>query len=163
MSVSQILAEVEAAGTAFRLDGKRVRVWFPELHQREELARQVAFLRAHRAEVAEFLRKRAAIPPMPHGVRLVEWHLKEPPVAIETCAVVTDLALFASTTLAQLRVALANPRRWLGWSVPQLIDRLAQVGVTVELTSPPKLERVEKNADPTRTRRDNAELREGEA
>jgi hypothetical protein len=41
--------------------------------------------------------------------------------------------LFASTTLEQLRVALANPKRWVGWSVSQLIERLAQVGVTVVL------------------------------
>jgi hypothetical protein len=63
----------------------------------------------------------------------VQWSLKEPPVAIETCAVVTEPALFASTTLEQLRVVLANPKRWVGWGVFQLIERLAQVGVTVAL------------------------------
>ena len=75
----------------------------------------------------------AAISAMPPGVRLVNWKLKEPPVAIETCAVVTDSGLFARTTLEQLGMALANPRRWEGWSVPQLLDRLAQVGVMVTL------------------------------
>jgi hypothetical protein len=70
---------------------------------------------------------------MPPGVRLISWNLKEPPIAIETCTVVTDPARFASTALAQLEAALANPRRWVGWSVPQLLDRLAQVGVTVAL------------------------------
>jgi hypothetical protein len=70
---------------------------------------------------------------MPAGVRLIEWNLKQPPVAIETCAVVTDSGLFARTTLEQLRIALAGPKRWVGWSVPQLIDRLAQVGVRVAL------------------------------
>jgi len=72
---------------------------------------------------------------VPPGVRLIEWKLKEPPVAVETCAVVTDTALFARTTLEQLRTALAQPKRWIGWSVPQLIDRLAQVGVIVALES----------------------------
>jgi hypothetical protein len=133
MSVSQILGEVEAAGIALRLDGEGVRIWFPEPQQREELAGQIAFLRTHRDEVAQFLRKRVAIPPMPPGIRLLEWHLKEPPVAIETCAVVTEPALFASTTLEQLRVELANHKHWVGWSVFQLIERLAQVGVTVAL------------------------------
>ncbi len=75
----------------------------------------------------------AGCSPMPEGVRLVRWKLKEPPIAMETCTVVTDPARFASTTLAQLKAALANPGRWVGWSVPQLIDRLAQVGVTVAL------------------------------
>jgi hypothetical protein len=98
----------------------------------EELPATVNPLPGH-GEVAELLKMRGTIPPMPPGVRLVEWKLKEPPVAIETCAVVTDPALFASTTLEQLRTALANPRRCVGWSVPQLIDRLAQVGVTVAL------------------------------
>jgi hypothetical protein len=133
MNVSETLGEIEAVGIAFRLDGAEVRILFPEPQRREELAGQVAFLRAHRDEVAEFLRKRAAIPPMPPGVRLLGWHFKEPPVAIKTCALVTDPALFASTTLEQLRVALANPKHWVGWSVSQLIDRLSQVGVTVTL------------------------------
>jgi hypothetical protein len=127
------LGEIEAAGIALRLDGERVRILFPEPRQREELAGQVAFLRTHRDEVAEFLRKRVAIPRMPPGIRLLKWHPKEPPVAIETCAVVTEPTLFARTTLEQLRIALANPKRWVGWSVSQLIERLAQVGVIVAL------------------------------
>jgi hypothetical protein len=133
MSLSQILGEVEAVGIALRLDREKVRIWFPEPQQRKELAEHVAFLRAHREEVAEFLRERAAIPAMPKGVRLVRWNLREPPVAIETYAVVTDPALFARTTLVQLRLALTNSKRWVGWSVPQLMDRLAQVGVVVEI------------------------------
>jgi hypothetical protein len=52
---------------------------------------------------------------------------------IETSAVVVNPALFAQTTLEQLTTALASPERWIGWSVPQLIDRLAQVGVFVKL------------------------------
>jgi hypothetical protein len=90
--VSETLGEIEAVGIVFRLDGAKVCILFPEPQQREELAGQVAFLRAHRDEEAEFLRKRAAIPPIPPGVRLLGWHLKEPPVAIETCALVTDPA-----------------------------------------------------------------------
>jgi hypothetical protein len=74
-----------------------------------------------------------AIRAIPRGVRLVEWKLKDPPVAIETCAVVTDPELFASSTLRQLQTALSNSKKWAGWSVPQLIDRLSQVGVLVTL------------------------------
>jgi hypothetical protein len=75
----------------------------------------------------------AMIPPMPPGISLVAWKLKEPPVAIETSAVVVDTALFAKSTLEQLRIALTQPKRWVGWSAPQLVDRLAQVGVLVTL------------------------------
>ena len=46
--------------------------------------------------------------------------------------------LFARTTLARLVAAIANPERWVGWTVPQLVDRLAQVGVVVALESPPE-------------------------
>ena len=46
---------------------------------------------------------------------------------------VIDTALFAKSTLKQLRIALRQPKRWVGWSVPQLVDRLAQVGVVVTL------------------------------
>jgi hypothetical protein len=133
MSVIQVLGKVESSGIKLRLDGQKIRIRFPEPQQRDDLADHLLFLRGHREEVAEFLRARAAIPTMPPGVRLVKWTLKEPPVAIETCAVVTEPALFASTTLEQLRTALANPNRWVGWSAFQLIERLAQVGVTVAL------------------------------
>jgi hypothetical protein len=90
-------------------------------------------LRKRRNEVFAVLQQRNTAPPMPPGVRLVEWKLKEPPVAIETCAVVINPALFARRTLQQLRTAIKNPRRWVGWSIPQLIGRLGQVGVTVTL------------------------------
>lgn len=72
-------------------------------------------------------------PSLPSGVRLLNWNLKQPPVAIDTCSVVTDPALFARSTLEQLKVALENPKRWVGWTVAQLMDRLAQVGVVVAL------------------------------
>ncbi len=64
-------------------------------------------------------------------MRLIKWKLKEPPVAIDSYAFVTDSDLFARTTLEQLRAALSEPKRWVGWTVPQLIDRLAQIGVSV--------------------------------
>jgi hypothetical protein len=128
-----VVNKVEAAGVAFRLEGEKVRVSYPDDERRKELAAQIALLREQRAEVAAYLKTRNAIPPMPKGIRLISWNLKDPPVAIETCAVVTGPALFACTTLEQLRIALAHPRRWVGWSVPQLIDRLAQVGAVVAL------------------------------
>jgi hypothetical protein len=135
MSVSAVLGKVEAVGIALRLEDERVRIWFPTRHQREQVAPQITFLRAHREEVAEFFRLRHSIPAMPPSVRLVRWNLKQPPVAIETCAVVTDPALFARTTLEQIRTTMAEPKRRIGWSVPQMIDRLAQIGVVVALES----------------------------
>jgi hypothetical protein len=77
--------------------------------------------------------EQAAIPPMPLGVCLLTWRLREPPVVIDTCSVVIDPYRFALTTLEQLRLATAEPGRWVGWTVPQLVDRLHQVGVHVAL------------------------------
>jgi hypothetical protein len=76
---------------------------------------------------------------MPPGVRLVKWSLKKPPIAIEYHPVVTNPAKFAGATLGELRERLTNPRRKYGWSVLQLIDRLAQVGMTVAVESSDKL------------------------
>jgi hypothetical protein len=135
VNIANIVGAIEATGVGFRIDGDKVCVWYPDEERRKELAGQVAFLRGHRVEVAELLRARSAIPQVPNGVRLIQWKLKEPPVAIETCAVVTEPAQFANRTLEQLRLALVNPKRWVGWSVPQLIERLAQVGVVVLLDS----------------------------
>ena len=135
MTSVEALEMLESAGGAIRLDGEAVKVKLPRNYP--EVQRLLGELRNHRGEVTALLRQRAnrpsRCPSLPQGVRLVKWDLKEPPLAIDTCSVVTNPALFASTTLAQLRAALANPKRWVGWSVPQLIDRLAQVGVTVAL------------------------------
>jgi hypothetical protein len=54
-------------------------------------------------------------------------------VAIESCAIVIHPAIFVQTTLAQLGAALANPKCWAGWTVLQLLDRLAQVEVVLVL------------------------------
>jgi hypothetical protein len=72
-------------------------------------------------------------PSMPPHIRLVNWNPKEAPIAIDSCSVVLDVPLFIRSTLEQLTTALTNPKRWVGWSLPQLVDRLRQAGVVVEL------------------------------
>jgi len=66
-------------------------------------------------------------------IRIVSTNLKEPPLAVDG-GVVTDPGGFAKSTLEQLRRALENPKARVGWSVPQLLDRLSQVGVVVEVS-----------------------------
>jgi hypothetical protein len=131
--IVEALIEIEAAGAALRLDGDRVKIRYQDEMQRQDLAEQVGLLRTRRVEVAELLRVRATIPEMPPGVRLIRWNLKQPPIAIEACAVVTDPSLFALRTLEQLRAVMVEPARWVGWTLPQLIDRLRQVGVDVSV------------------------------
>jgi hypothetical protein len=128
----EVVSRIEGLGGYLALEGDRnIRYRLPN-----DNAESTALLQAVKAEkeaIVAYLRTRATIPTMPHGVSLIAWKLKEPPVAIETCAVVVDTVLFAKSTLEQLRIALTEPKRWVGWSVPQLIDRLAQVGVQVAL------------------------------
>jgi hypothetical protein len=91
---------------------------------------------ANRESAASALGQSAAAPPMPPHIRLVEWNPKKAPIAIDTCSVVVDVPLFIRTTLEQLSASLTNHRRWVGWSVPQLADRLRQAGVVVEWDGP---------------------------
>ncbi len=129
----QIVFRLEQSGGTLVLDGDRIRYSVPS--EDAEARALLAELRKHREQVRAFLRARAAIPAMPPGVRLIAWDLREPPVAIEYSAVVVDSAKFARATLEELRERLTNPKRKYGWTVPQLIDRLSQVGVTVALKS----------------------------
>lgn len=128
----EIVSRLEVAGGKLVLDGEHIRYSIPSGDT--EARALLGELRKRRSEVANLLRSRAAAPMMPPGVRLVNWDPKRPPVAIETCTVVTDTILFANATLKQLQRALTT-RRWVGWSIPQLMDRLAQVGVVVALES----------------------------
>jgi hypothetical protein len=83
--------------------------------------------------------ERAPVGSASASIRIIEWKLKQPPVAMETCAVVINTRLFAESTLDQLRIVLTQPKRRVGWTVPQLIDRLAQVGVQVTLEANSKV------------------------
>ena len=73
-------------------------------------------------------------PPMPEGVRLISWEPKAAPVGIDVCSVVLDVPKFVQSELSALDSRLNNP--WTirgGFTVPQILDRLAQAGVVVAL------------------------------
>jgi hypothetical protein len=127
--VERLIDGIEAAGGVLAIHGERIRCRLPE-----DATYLLEELRKRRSDVLAALRRRNTIPLMPPGVRLIGWHLKEPPIAIESCAIVIDPAAFARSTLEQLWNALENPKRWIGWTIPQLVDRLAQIGVEVEVS-----------------------------
>jgi hypothetical protein len=133
VTVVDIVSEVEAAGIALRIDGEKVRVWYPNEDRRAELSGQIAMLRNHRAEVAAYLRARSTVPPMPDGIRLVRWEPKPAPIAVTRVEIVTDVHKFVVMTLLELEAALAD-KRWLAsnHSVRELIERLEECGVVVE-------------------------------
>ena len=73
-------------------------------------------------------------PPMPEGIRLIRWEPKSAPVAIDVCSVVVDVPKFIESELRALDSRLNNPRTIHGgFTVPQMLDRLAQVGLVVVL------------------------------
>ena len=73
-------------------------------------------------------------PPLPSGLRLISYLPKKPPVALEQCSIVTNLDLFIQTTLADLEAKLNHPTPtpW-GWTVQQMLVRLRQVGLVIEV------------------------------
>ena len=134
MTVADLVREVEAAGVAFRLNGEKVRVSYPHEERRKELAQQIALLREQRAEVAAYLKARNAIPLMPEGVRLIRWEPMAAPVRLDVCSVVFDVPKFIESELRALDSRLNNPLTIHGgFTVAQMLDRLAQAGLKVEL------------------------------
>ena len=86
--------------------------------------------------------KLAQVPPnsppnclaMPSGVKLLRYEPKKLPVAIDVCTIVTDVSKFIQRELRDLDSRLNLPGTIRGgWSVPQILDRLRQVGVEVEI------------------------------
>ena len=71
---------------------------------------------------------------LPAGLRLISYAPKKPPVAVEQCSVVTNVKLFIQSSLADLEYRLLHPDSVrLGWTVPQILDRLRQVGLVIEV------------------------------
>jgi len=81
---------------------------------------------------------------MPEGIKLVQWAPKRPPISITTWLLVNDVPGFIRATLGQLD-ALRRGENWLGgnWSVRDLVDRLEQSGVMVEVENVRKLHATE--------------------
>jgi len=71
---------------------------------------------------------------MPPGVRLLRWEPKNPPIAIVHMGIVGNVHKFISATLLQLQARLEGKDFLAGnWSLRELIERLEQVGVAVEI------------------------------
>jgi hypothetical protein len=132
MSVADSIVErIECAGGVLAVKGERIRVRLPE-----DAAHLLEELRAHKDEVLSLLRRREEIPAMPRGVRLVHWEPKPAPVILTHCTVVTDVDRFIRMTLRELKAALAGNQWQSGHrSAHELVDRLEQCGVCVEIES----------------------------
>lgn len=66
-------------------------------------------------------------------VRVVSWELRTPPIEIAGVGQITDTKTFADRTLERLQSLIENPKQRVAWTVSQLVQQLAQVGVVVEV------------------------------
>jgi hypothetical protein len=131
MNVAESVVErIEGAGGVLAVNGERIRVRLPE-----DAAHLLEELRANKDEVLSLLRRREEIPAMPPAVRLVRWEPKPAPVILTHNSVVTDVPRFISMTLRELEAAIAGKGWQAGhWSVRELVDRLEQCGVIVQVS-----------------------------
>jgi hypothetical protein len=129
MTATEVLRAVEEAGGSLALNRGQIKYAIPR-----PATWLVSELRQRRGEIVALLQQRTASPPMPPGVRLVRWTPKQPPVLLQHCSVVIDVEQFVSATLAQLWARLQGKDFVAGnWSQRELIERLEQVGVEVEV------------------------------
>jgi len=134
-----VIERIEGAGGMLVLNGDRIRCRVPE-----DVAHLVEDLRVHKDEILVLLKRREEIPTMPPGVRLVQWQPKLAPVILTHFAVVTDVSRFISMTLLELKAALSG-KRWLAGhrTARELVDRLEQCGVLVEIEGEKPQRRIE--------------------
>lgn len=130
-----IVRRLEGVGGELTLDGERIRYRIP-VGDSEALS-LLTELRGRRSDVAELLRARAAQPAMPAGVRLIRYQPKQPPVMVESYAVVTDVQKFIEAELQELGARLHAPVQIRGgFGIFTILDWLAQCGVDLEIVRP---------------------------
>lgn len=127
--VHSILAEITIRGVAVRVDGETLRLKPREALDDDLLAR----IKEHKLEILRALAP-PSYPHLPKGIRLIRYEAKSPPVSIDMCSVVVDVSKFVQSELRAVGSRLNNPRTIHGgFTVPQMLDRLRQVGLEVEL------------------------------
>ncbi len=140
--VAQAIATFESLGGEFTIDGSQILVEYsPE--RREAVATILEMLRTHRDEVAIVVRERSSgvpapvgCPPLPLGVRLIKYAPKTPPVAVRPCSIVADVDKFISAYLRDLRFRLEHPKAYACAQLPDILAKLAEVGLELRLEAP---------------------------
>jgi hypothetical protein len=132
MNAPELLEAVQNLGGSLTLSGERIQYAIPD----SELW-LVHELQQHRQELIGLLRGERMPPPMPPGVRLLRCEPKNPPIAIVHMGIVSNIDKFVAATLLQLRARLEGKDFLAGnWSLRELVDRLEQVGVAVQIERP---------------------------
>jgi hypothetical protein len=133
MNAPELLEAVQSLGGSLTRSGERIQYALPD-----SALWLVTELKQHREELIGLLREGETPPPMPRGVRLLKWEPKNPPIAIVRMGIVSDVPKFVAATLLQLQARLEGKDFLAGnWSQRELVDRLEQVGLDVEVESTP--------------------------
>ena len=129
MNALELVRQIEEIGGVLTLNGDRIRYELPE--EGEALLPE---LRRLREDVRTFLRHRLSLPPLPHGVSVVEWNPKQDPVVLTRFSIVVDVQAFITATLRDLEAALTG-KEWLAGnrSVREILETLEQVGVKLRV------------------------------
>ena len=131
MTAIDVIHAVEKAGGSLTLNGGQIKYTIPK-----PAMWLIPELKQHREALIELLEEGGPPPPMPLGVRLLKWEPKNPPIAIVRMGIVSDVPMFIAATLLQLRARLESKNLLAGnWSLRELVDRLEQVGVAMEIES----------------------------
>ena len=129
MNAPEVLVAVQNAGGALTLSGERIQYALPD-----SAVWLVPELQQNREELVGLLREEGTPPPMPPGVRLLKWEPKTPPVAVVRKGIVSNVDRFIGATVRQLGARLEGKDFLAGnWSLRELVDRLEQVGVHVQV------------------------------
>lgn len=82
----------------------------------------------------------ARCPALPTGVKLVRYDPKPPPVAVAPISIVTDVDAFIRAYLMDLGHRLQHPRTHACAPLPEILAKLAEVGVELAIERPDDLE-----------------------
>jgi hypothetical protein len=135
MDLREIIAQIEAAGGVLNLKGESITYEVPA-----QVRPLLVQLREQKTDAVQILRERQAVsraidcPALPHGIRIIRFEPKQPPVLIESYAVVTDVRKFIETELRELDGRLHAPVQIRGgFGIFTILDWLAQCGLEVEI------------------------------
>jgi hypothetical protein len=133
MTAIEVLHAVEKAGGSLALNGCQIKYKIPK-----PAMWLVTELKQHREDLIGLLSGGEIRPAMPPGVRLLKWEPKNAPIAIVRMGIVSNVPKFIAATLLELQARLEGKDFLAGnWSLRELVDRLEQVGVAVEIESSP--------------------------
>ena len=133
MTAIELLDAIEHVGRSLELNGGQIKYAIPK-----RATWLILELKENWEELIGLLREVKTRPPMPPVVRLLNWEQKEPPVAIVHMVIVNNVDKLIAATLGQLRARLEGKESLAGnWSLREIVDRLQQVGVVLQIGSSP--------------------------